>query len=56
MRTNRARHDYDYNKPVAVCTTCSTLASWHCYECGKDFCIEHYNKHKADNSCSSAKK
>ncbi len=56
MKANRARHDYDFNKPVATCITCSTLAGWHCYECGKDFCMEHYNAHKQNNSCSPAKK
>ncbi|MFQ5920461.1 MAG: hypothetical protein ACE5JV_00400 [Nitrososphaerales archaeon] len=56
MKTNnRTRHDYDYNKPVAVCITCSTLASWHCYDCGKDFCPEHFNAHKANNMCNIPK-
>ncbi len=53
MKPNRTRHDYDYNKPVAVCSTCSTLAGWHCYDCNRDFCMEHYNGHKANNTCNN---
>ncbi|MCS6767500.1 MAG: hypothetical protein RMJ59_01180 [Candidatus Nitrosocaldus sp.] len=36
----------DYNKPVAVCSTCFTIGKWHCYECGRDFCVEHFHAHK----------
>ncbi|MEO9364477.1 MULTISPECIES: hypothetical protein [Candidatus Nitrosocaldus] len=36
----------DYNKPVAVCSTCFTIGKWHCYECNRDFCIEHFHVHK----------
>lgn len=36
----------DYNKPVAVCSTCFTIGKWHCYECGRDFCVEHFHVHK----------
>ncbi|MEM2919369.1 MAG: hypothetical protein QXW14_03905 [Candidatus Nitrosocaldus sp.] len=45
---NKPRY-LDYNKPVAVCSTCFTIGKWHCYECNMDFCVEHFHVHK----CSS---
>jgi hypothetical protein len=50
---NRTRPDYDYNKPISVCSVCYTLGKWHCYDCNQDFCEEHYYKHKASNGCKN---
>ncbi|MEM2856830.1 MAG: hypothetical protein QW416_07005 [Candidatus Nitrosocaldaceae archaeon] len=47
----RNRPDFDYNKPISVCSTCYTLGQWHCYDCGKNFCAEHYKTHKDNNQC-----
>ncbi len=40
----------DYNKPVAVCSTCFTIGKWHCYRCNRDFCVEHFHVHKCNAS------
>ena len=47
---NRGK-SYDHNNPVRICTVCSTLGDWHCYECSKDFCSSHFTNHKEMQLC-----
>jgi hypothetical protein len=49
---NRNRgNSYDHNNPVRICSVCSTIGGWHCYECSKDFCNTHFANHKEQQLC-----
>ena len=48
---NKSRSHYDYNKPISKCVVCYVLSGWHCYDCGHDFCSDHFQKHKENNEC-----
>ena len=47
----KGRKDYDHNNPVRRCSVCYTLSGWHCYDCGKDYCGQHFQAHKDNNQC-----
>lgn len=47
----KGRKDYDHNNPVRRCSVCYTLSGWHCYDCGKDYCDQHFQAHKDNNQC-----
>jgi hypothetical protein len=42
---------FDYNQPTGRCKVCSTLSGWHCYDCGSDFCQNHFEHHKDNHFC-----
>lgn len=47
----RATRYFDYNQPTGRCKVCSTLSGWHCYDCGGDFCQNHFEHHKDNHFC-----
>lgn len=51
--SNKSRSNFDYNKPISKCIVCHILSGWHCYDCDNDFCQDHFNHHKQNDTCVS---
>jgi len=51
QRQTRPTRYFDYNQPTGRCKVCSTLSGWHCYDCGGDFCQNHFEHHKDNHFC-----
>ena len=47
----RSTRYFDYNQPTGKCKVCSTISGWHCYDCGGDFCQNHFERHKNNRIC-----
>ncbi|MGI0089954.1 MAG: hypothetical protein ACREAF_06395 [Nitrosopumilaceae archaeon] len=50
-KTRSKSKSYDHNNPVSICSVCFTLGGWHCFECSKDFCNDHFASHKELQLC-----
>jgi len=51
QRQQRPTKFFDYNQPTGRCKVCCTISGWHCYDCGSDFCQNHFENHKDNNFC-----